>query len=185
MGRPRKPALYVLPHGIEVIGEYAPNSKCPYWRVRVRPHPFFPDAPARFDGCYLRRSRVLLAAKLGRALTSSEHAHHRDEDRGNDTLDNIELLSPAEHNRHHKTGSKHRPESRAKTSATLKRLYADGLKTPTPIVGSTQWCAKLTEETASAIKHSTERTGVLVKSYGVSRTVIKQIRNGTTWRHVP
>ncbi|MDT7835004.1 hypothetical protein [Aquabacterium sp. OR-4] len=34
-GRPPKAPIYVLAHGIEVIGEYAPNTKCPYWRVRI------------------------------------------------------------------------------------------------------------------------------------------------------
>lgn len=43
----------------------------------------------------------------------------------------------------------------------------------------------LTEESAAAIKHSDELTRSLVQRYGVSRTVIKQIRNGTIWRHVP
>lgn len=184
-GRAHKAPIYVLPHGIEVIGEYAPNAKCPYWRVRIRPHRFFPNAPVVSNGIYVRRNRVMLAAKLGRALLPSEHAHHDDEDRSNDAASNVELLTAAEHNRHHKTGTVHKPESRAKTSVTLKRLYATGEKVPTPVIGSAQWCAKLDEAKASAIKHSTERTGLLVQMFGVSRTVIKQIRNGTLWRHVP
>ena len=40
-GRPPKSPIYVLPHGIEVIGEYAPSRKNRYWRVRIRPHRFF------------------------------------------------------------------------------------------------------------------------------------------------
>lgn len=133
MGRPLKPALYVLPHGIEVVGEYAPNAKCRYWRVRIRPHRFFAGTPMRSNGYDVRRSRVLLAAKLGRALTPSEHAHHGDEIREHDTPGNLEPLSAAEHNRHHKTGSRHSEASRAKTSATLKRLYAAGVMAPKPI----------------------------------------------------
>jgi hypothetical protein len=128
-----KAPLYVLPHGIEVIGEYAARGSNRYWRVRIRPHRFFPDVPVVYGGCYVRRSRVLLAAKLGRALTPDEHAHHDDEDRNNDSFDNVELLTAAEHNRHHKTGAKHQPESRTKTSATLKRLYAEGRMRARPI----------------------------------------------------
>ena len=133
MGFARKPPLYVLPHGIEVVGEYAPNARVPYWRVRIRPHRFFAGVPVISGGSYVRRSRVVLAAKLGRALLPTEHAHHRDEDRHNDSLDNIELLTAADHNRHHKTGAKHRADSRAKTSATLKRLYAEGVMKARPI----------------------------------------------------
>jgi hypothetical protein len=183
-GHPPKAPLYVLPHGIEVIGEYPARGKNRYWRVRIRPHRFFPDAPVVSNGIYVRRSRVVLASKLGRALTPAEHAHHRDEDRNSDVPGNVELLTAAEHNRHHKTGSKHTAASRAKTSETLKRMYAAGVMTPHPTIGSRQWCAKLTEESATSIKHSTERTAALVKKHGVSRTVIKQIRSGKIWRHV-
>lgn len=132
-GRPPKPPLYVLPHGIEVIGEYPPDGSNRYWRLRVRPHPFFPGVRSISNGLLIHRSRAILASKLGRALTPADHAHHDDEDRGNDTRGNLELLSAAEHNRHHKTGKKHRPESRAKTSATLKRLFAEGRMHPRPI----------------------------------------------------
>lgn len=130
--KPKAP-LYVLPHGIEGIGEYRPSGKNRYWRVRIRPHPFFPDVRVRYGGIYVRRSRVIMASKLGRALTPEEHAHHGDEDRNNDSAGNIASLSPAEHNQHHKTGTKHRAESRAKTSATMKQLYAEGRMQAKPI----------------------------------------------------
>lgn len=133
-GRKPKAPLYVLPHGIEVIGEYAPRGKNRYWRVRIRPHRFFQGVPVVCGGCYVRRSRVLLAAELGRSLTLQEHAHHDDEDRNNDAIDNLKALSAADHNRHHKTGTKHRPESRSKTSETLKRLYASGAMKRTQII---------------------------------------------------
>lgn len=121
-----KAPIYTLPHGIEVIGEYAPKGKNLYWRLRIRPHPFFPNAVVRFGGIYVRRNRVILASKLGRALTAEEHAHHADEDRDNDSPKNIERLSAADHNRHHKTGSRHSAASKARTSQSLKQAYADG-----------------------------------------------------------
>lgn len=184
-GRPLKMPLYVLPHGIEVVGEYAPSGKNLYWRVRIRPHRFFPGVKVISDGCHVRRSRVLLAAKLGRALTPQEHAHHGDEDRDNDTAANIELLTAAEHNRRHKVGSRHTAVSRAQISDTLKRMHAAGLIEINPRRGSAQPMAKLTEAQASTIRHSTERTKNLVQQFGVSKTVIKHIRNGSLWRHVP
>lgn len=134
MGRPLKPALYVLPHGIEVIGEYAPNEACPYWRVRIRPHPFFEGTPLRSNGYDVRRARVLLAAKLGRPLTRGEHAHHADEDRNNEEIDNLEPLTAAEHNRHHKTGTKHSDDVRARIAESLRSAYAEGRHARLPII---------------------------------------------------
>ena len=132
-GRPPKAPLYVLPHGIEVVGEYPPNKRCKYWRVRIRPHPFFPGVREVYGGIYIHRSRAILAAKLGRPLRPTDHAHHKDEQKERDTFENIELLTAAEHNHHHKAGTKHRPDSRAKTSATLKQLYAEGRRSSRPI----------------------------------------------------
>lgn len=125
-----KPPLYVLPYGIEVIGEYPARGKNRYWRVRIRPHPFFPDTPVVHGGCYVRRSRVVLASKLGRALTPEEHAHHEDEDRDNDTPMNLGQLSPAEHNRHHKMGSKHTEDAKARISESLSRAIREGRRQP-------------------------------------------------------
>ena len=119
------PPLYTLDHGIIVVGEYAARGKNRYARLRIRPHPFFPDAPATANGILVRKNRAILSSKLGRALLSSEHAHHCDENELNDDPDNIELLTAAEHNRRHKTGTKHTAESKAKTSASMKRAHAE------------------------------------------------------------
>lgn len=125
-GRPPKSPIYVLPHGIEVIGEYAPSRKNRYWRVRIRPHRFFPDVPIRFGGAYVRRSRVVLASKLGRALTTAECAHHGDEDRDNDVPGNIESLTAAEHNKHHKTGTRHTEKAKQRISDGMRLAMEEG-----------------------------------------------------------
>lgn len=133
MPKSLKPPLYVLPHGIEVIAEYAPSGSNRYWRVRIRPHRFFPDVPVRGGGYEVRRSRVVMAAKLGRALTSDELVHHRNEDKNDDSPENLELTTFATHNAHHKTGTTQSPESRAKTSESLSLCYARGLRRRTSI----------------------------------------------------
>ncbi len=123
MAKP-KPPLYVLPHGIEVIGEYAPKGNNRYWRVRIRPHLLFPDVPVRCNGCDIRRSRVVMTSKIGRPLQRDEIVHHRNEDKNDDSPGNLELETPASHNAHHKTGTTHSAESRAKTSLSLAKCYA-------------------------------------------------------------
>ena len=127
MARP-KPPLYILPHGIEVIGEYKPSRGARYWRVRIRPHPFFIGVPIIFGGIYVRRSRAIMAAKLGRKLGRDEHVHHIDGDQLNDSVINLALLNHSEHMSLHKTGAKHSKESRDKISAGMKRAWATGTR---------------------------------------------------------
>lgn len=134
MGAPKKQPLYVLPHGIEVVGEYAPTSKNRYWRVRIRPHPFFASVKVRYGGIYVRRSRVVLASQLGRPLRSDELAHHGDEDKQHDTASNLELLSASEHNRIHKTGSTHTEAARREISQSLRAAYRDGRRARPQII---------------------------------------------------
>jgi hypothetical protein len=109
-----------------VLGEYAPRGANPYWRIRLRPHRFFPGVKVVGGAIQVRRSRVILAAKLGRALKPHEIAHHKDENRDNDTMSNIERLTPAQHNRHHKVGSRHSTISKQKISESLKQAYVAG-----------------------------------------------------------
>src|SRR5690606_39291446 len=109
MAKPKQP-LYVPPHGIEVIGEYAPKGKNKYWRVRIRPHQFFPHVPVVSDGCYVRRSRVVLSAKIGRALLITEIAHHINENKQDDSPDYLEIDSLATHKSTTKSGIIHNAE---------------------------------------------------------------------------
>jgi len=117
------PPLYVLPHGIEVIGEYRTAGQNPYWRVRVRPHHFFPNVKPVSNGLYIRRSRVVMASKLGRSILETELVHHIDEDKDNDHPDNLEVIDVAAHNRHHKTGTKHTEASKRAIGASVKLSY--------------------------------------------------------------
>lgn len=124
-GFAQKPAIYTLPHGIEVIGEYPPKGKNRYWRVRIRPHRFFSGRVVG-GGLYVRRSRAVMSSVLGRALLPSEHVHHKNEDRDDDSPSNLELLNAADHNAHHKFGFQHTEQTKAQISGSLKRAYTEG-----------------------------------------------------------
>lgn len=128
-----KPTLYVLPHGIEVIGEYPPKGKNRYWRVRIRPHQFFPNVREVYGGYCIRRSRVVMASILGRALSPKEHVHHRNENRDDDRPENLELIDPVSHNQHHKTGSTHTEETKQRISEALRHKFKIGEMKPRPI----------------------------------------------------
>ena len=126
VGRPLKAPIYVLPHGVEVIAEYGPNPRCPYWRLRVRPHPFFSGSKVAFGGQYVRRCCAIACSKIGRAIAPNEHVHHIDHDPCNDAPENLMVLPRAEHNTHHKAGSKHRPEVKKRISDSVRRAYQEG-----------------------------------------------------------
>ena len=65
----------------------------------------FIDAPAGHPStCYygrIRRSRLVMERYLGRYLAADELVHHNDEDKTNDSLENLAVMSWAEHSRLH------------------------------------------------------------------------------------
>lgn len=159
-----KPPLYVLPHGVEVIGEYPPRGKNRYWRIRVRPHPFFAGRIVS-GGVDVRRSRAVMSAHLGRALLPTEHVHHKNENRDDDSPENLELLTATEHNQHHKVGATHSKEAREKISLGLKRAIAEGRRNPPP---PPNWSGRALSEEAkkkiSATRKARIASGVIEKS---------------------
>lgn len=47
--------------------------------------------------------RLVMKKKLGRELTYDDNVHHKDEDKGNNDEDNLELKTRAAHSREHTT----------------------------------------------------------------------------------
>jgi hypothetical protein len=45
--------------------------------------------------------RVVMSETLGRTLLSNEHVHHRNGDRRDNRPENLELVEPSEHAKHH------------------------------------------------------------------------------------
>ena len=122
----RRLPLYVLPHGLEVVGEYRPSKANRYWRVRLRPHPFFPDVKVKNGAIHVRRSRVVLASKIGGPIPDGMHVHHLDGDRSNDAPQNLAMVSPLAHNREHKLGGRHSEKAKKRISTGLSRAYREG-----------------------------------------------------------
>lgn len=179
-----KAHIYTLPHGIQVIGEYAPNSVTPYWRVRIRPHPFF-SALNVGGGLYVRRSRVVLSSVLGRKLERNEHVHHKNHDRSDDRPENLELVDAFKHLSRHKTGVGHRDDVKRRIGASLRRAYAEGRRASPrhrDQDGENNAMAKLTRSKVDEIRASTETQTAIAARYGVSRRTIGLIKNGVTWK---
>lgn len=56
------------------------------------------------DGSLYYYARAVLEAKLGRALGSHEVTHHVNSDPTDDRPENLDVMTRAEHGRHHHTG---------------------------------------------------------------------------------
>lgn len=125
MAHKKKP-IYTLRNGIRVIHE---NFSGRYVMVRIEANlKLFPNSAITPAGRqYVQRARVIMTAKLGRALRTDEHVHHKNEKRRHDdSLRNLELKGAFAHNSEHHRGMKHSADAKRRISATLRATYADG-----------------------------------------------------------
>lgn len=57
----------------------------------------------RVDGVLKFEHRVVMERHIGRPLRKGEHVHHIDEDKTNNDISNLQIVSPEEHGRIHRT----------------------------------------------------------------------------------
>jgi hypothetical protein len=60
-----------------------------------------PGNPMSNSGGYVREHRLVVSKHLGRYLTGDEVVHHIDENKSNNSIENLLVMSSAEHMRHH------------------------------------------------------------------------------------
>lgn len=60
-----------------------------------------PDHPRATSTGYVLEHRVVVENALGRLLSDNEIVHHLDENKKNNRLDNLEVMSRSAHTRHH------------------------------------------------------------------------------------
>ena len=81
----------------------------------------------------VKRHRWLMEQKIGRKLLPNEDVHHKDENKLNNDLNNLEIIDHGKHSSYHnkkripKTGYKMNlnPEQRAARSIKIKQQRAD------------------------------------------------------------
>lgn len=60
-----------------------------------------PDHPNRTKSNYVLHHRVVMENHLGRLLTENEVVHHLNEDKKDNRIENLEVMTKEEHGRHH------------------------------------------------------------------------------------
>mgnify|MGYP001340792255 CR=1 FL=1 len=103
-------------------GNHAKGEKCGRWNpserrvtshgyiaIRVpidHPHAWGPKRLKRFKYAY--EHVVVMMAHLGRPLVNGEVVHHRNGNRTDNRIENLELTTPSEHQRHHANETRER-----------------------------------------------------------------------------
>lgn len=68
------------------------------------------------NGKNIAQHRLVMEEHLGRALTSDEEIHHIDGDKLNNDIENLQIMTRAEHTSHHHKGKVTSDETRRKIS---------------------------------------------------------------------
>lgn len=71
-----------------------------------------------------REHRVVMERHIGRSLTRSEYVHHRNHDKLDNRIENLEIMTPAAHSRLHNLGRKKSPEECQRLSVAMTKSHA-------------------------------------------------------------
>ena len=121
------------------------------------------------DGTTRDEHRLVMEEHLGRKLKSSELIHHKDENKRNNHISNLELTTRSEHATHNMRGRKLSSETIEKRKATVAKKYKEigyqcqCLSIPIQILAKEAWpCSGASLRTFS-------------KHYGISRNAMTSL----------
>lgn len=88
---------HIKKHGIEVTRYHKGYVKTDSGYILI----FCPDHPNSDKKGYVRQHILVMTQQLGRALNGNEVVHHKDENKANNELQNLELMTDSNHKSYH------------------------------------------------------------------------------------
>lgn len=125
----------------------------------------------KVNGICIDEHRLIMGQHIGRKLKSSEAVHHKDGNRRNNIIENLELMTVAEHSQMHMRELWKRPEYQEKHSgghiSSSSKLNADSIRLIRML-----------------LKYNYLRQIDIAKMFGVARQTINNINTGLNWSWV-
>lgn len=129
------------------------------------------------DGTTRDQHRLVMESVIGRKLVRSEHVHHKDGNKQNNDISNLEILSSSQHAKEHHTGVPKSEELKSKLSASMKGKY----------VGENSFTNILYDSDVIEIKYMLQKRikhRVIAERFGINVRTVSHINVGRRWSHI-
>lgn len=126
----------------------------------------------KVNGKKVDEHRYIMEQYLGRELARDEVVHHKDGDKSNNKIENLELMSLSEHTRQHQTGNTPSEETRQKLSEAS--------------TGHKSTSRKLNDDQVEQVREL-HNNGIsnreIAKMFGVNHQTINDLINGKYYKN--
>ena len=186
---------------ISRIGAGNPNWKGGIysdWEGRI--YVYAPNHPFPSRDKHVRRSHLVMEKYLGRYLSKGEHVHHINEDKSDDRIENLSVVSPQEHCRIHLAhrirvrkicsvlgcGKPHEARGYCNAHYLMFKKHNDPMIKGNSI-GVNNGMAKLTDKLVLEIRKmatSGQSNSSIARYFSVSRATIFRVVNKINWTSI-